>query len=92
MTIRDLKLLLKVIKSKIDCGLEINSSCLKDFEENSKSKNFIFSEGINFIQEFFRIKKSFGDKKLINLVKKIGKNNKIKNFFIKMADEGVTTY
>ena len=92
MTLRDLKLLLKVIKGKIDHGLEVNSSCLKDFEENSKSKNFIFSEGINFIQEFFRIKKSFGDKKLTNLVKKIGKNNKIKNFFIKLADEGITTF
>ena len=64
MTLRDLKILLTIIKNKVDCGLEIDSSCLKDFEENSKSKNFIFSEGINFIQEFFRIKKSFGDKKL----------------------------
>ena len=80
-----------IIKNKIDCGLEIDSSCLKDFEEDSKSKNFIFSEGINFIQEFFRIKKSFGDKKLGNFVKKIGKNNKIKNFLIKVADEGIIT-
>ena len=91
MTLRDLKILLMIIKNKVDCGLEIDSSCLKDFEEDSKSKNFIFSEGINFIQEFFRIKKSFGDKKLGNFVKKIGKNNKIKNFLIKVADEGIIT-
>tara|TARA_A100001011_G_scaffold188125_1_gene196730 strand:+ start:1598 stop:2686 length:1089 start_codon:yes stop_codon:yes gene_type:complete len=90
MTIRDLKIFIDIIKNKVDYGLEIDASCLKEFEEVSKSKNFIFSEGINFIQDFFRIKNSIGDKKLTKLVKKIGENNKLKNFFIKVADQGIT--
>ena len=89
MTIRDLKIFIDIIKNKVDYGLEIDASCLKEFEEVSKSKNFIFSEGINFIQDFFRIKNSIGDKKLTKLVKKIGENNKLKNFFIKVADQGI---
>ena len=40
MTIRDLKILINIIKSKIDYGLEVDSSCLKNFEELTKSKNF----------------------------------------------------
>ena len=35
-------------------------------------------------------KNSIGDKKLTNLVKKIRENNKLKNFFIKVADQGIT--
>ena len=46
----------------------------KEFEKLTKSKNFIFSEGINFIQDIFRIKKYFWKNKLNNIIKKIGKN------------------
>ena len=55
MTLRDLKILLNIIQKKIDNGLEVDSSCLKDFEETTKSKNFYFSQGINFIQDFFQV-------------------------------------
>ena len=92
MTIRDLKILINIIKKRIDYGLEVDSSCLRNFEELTKTKNFLFSEGVNFIQDFFKIKKYFGANHLNNLIKKIGKNNKINNFFIKTADEGFSTF
>ena len=92
MTIRDLKILLNIIKDKIDNGLEVDSTCLKSFEELTKSKNFIFSEGINFLQDFFKFKKVFRDDQIDNFIKKIGKNKIIKNFFMKTADEGVTVF
>ena len=92
MTIRDLKILINIIKNRIDYGLEIDSSCLKDFEQLTRNKNFIFSEGINFIQDLFRIKKYLGKNRLNNIIKKIGKNKKINSFFIKTADEGISTF
>ncbi len=92
MTIRDLKILINIIKSRIDYGLDVDSSCLKNFEELTKSKNFIFSEGVNLIQDIFRIKKYFGNNRLNNIIKKIGNNKKINNFFVKIADEGLSNF
>ena len=92
MTLRDLKILLKVINNRIDNGLEINASCLEEFEKIAKSKNFLFSNAINFIEKFFRMKKNFREYEFNYLIKKIGSNNKINNFFMRTADEGITTF
>ena len=63
MTIRDIKILLEIIKNKIDLGLPINSSVNQEFQKNTKHRNFIFSNGIDFIYEFFnyerKIKNNF---------------------------------
>ena len=53
MTIRDIKILLEIIQNKIDLGLPINSSVNQEFQKNTKHRNFIFSNGIDFIYEFF---------------------------------------
>ena len=92
MTLRDLKILLNIIQKKIDNGLEVDSSCLKDFEETTKSKNFIFSEGINFIQDFFKFKRSLKENRLDQIIKKIGKNKKVNSFLIKTADKGISAF
>ncbi len=92
MTIRDLKILLNIIKDRIDNGLEVDSLCLKNFEELTKSKNLIFSEGINFLQDFFKIKRGFRYNQIDNFVRKIGKNKKINHFFMKTADEGISVF
>ena len=89
MTLRDLKILLDIIKDRIVNGLELDALCLKDFEDQAKPKNFVFSEGINFIQDFFRIKKNFGKDKFDDIIKKLGNNKKINSFFIKVADKGI---
>ena len=46
MTIRDIKILLKIIKRKCDLGLSLDSSVNTEFEDNLKHKNFIFSKTI----------------------------------------------
>ena len=83
-------IILKLEKNKFIDDDRYSSTKIHSLSNSGKSKNFIFSEGINFIQGFFRIKNSIGDKKLTNLVKKIGENKKLKNFFIKVADQGIT--
>ncbi len=89
MTIRDIKILSKIIQSKIELGLHIDSSILNDFEKQTKNKNFVFSNGIDFIYEFFNIEKNLKGKNLISILKIIGKNNNFNNFLIKFADRGI---
>ena len=63
MSIRDIEVLAKIIDQRIELGFEIDSSISKIFENKSKSSNFIFSSGVDFIYEFFkfdnRIKNNF---------------------------------
>ena len=89
MTIRDLKILIKIINERHENGLELDSSCFRSFEDLAKPKNLIFAEGINFIHNIFRNKNSFGSENFYKLVKKIGENKKLNNFFIRTADEGI---
>ena len=42
MTIRDINILLEIIKNKIDLGLPLNSSVNQEFQKNTKHINFIF--------------------------------------------------
>jgi len=56
MTIRDIKILLKLLK-KIRFGLPLDSSVNLEFQKKIKHKNFIFSNGIDLIHEFFNIER-----------------------------------
>ena len=61
---------LKIIDYKIKLGLPIDQSVCVEFQNNVKSKNFVFSEGIDFIYEFFNYDNFYlrpFSKKLFNL-------------------------
>ena len=53
MTLRDLKVLLNLIRYRESLGLPFDSSIFKQFENKTKHLNFIFSFGNDFIYEFF---------------------------------------
>ena len=89
MTIRDIKILSEIIQSKIELGLQLDTSILSDFEKQTRDKNLIFSNGIDFIYEFFNIEKKIKNKNVTKILKIIGKNNNFNNFFIKFADKGM---
>ena len=89
MTIRDIKILSEIIQSKIELGLHIDTSILNDFEKQTRNKNFMFSNGIDLIYEFFNIEKKVKSKNLTRIIKMIGKNNNFNNFLIKFADRGI---
>ena len=50
MTIRDIKTLYDIIQNKIDLGLSLDSTINKEFENNQKHKNYIFSSGIELFK------------------------------------------
>ena len=89
MTIRDIKILSEIIQSKIELGLQIDTSILSDFEKQTRDKNFIFSNGIDFIYEFFNIEKKIKIKNITKILKTIGKNKNFNNLLIKFADRGI---
>jgi 2-octaprenyl-6-methoxyphenol hydroxylase len=89
MTIRDIKTLSKIIQNKIDLGMEIDSSVLEKFENETKNKNFLFSNSIDFIYEVFNLDKKTRNKSFTKLLKFIGKNKSLTSYLVKLADRGL---
>ena len=89
MVIRDIKILSEIIQNKIDLGLQLDISILRDFENQAKNKNFMFSNGIDFIYEFFSLEKKLKIKNLTKILKIVGKNKNFNNLLIKIADRGI---
>jgi 2-octaprenyl-6-methoxyphenol hydroxylase len=89
MNIRDIKILSRIIQNKIDLGLEIESSILQDFEKQTKTKNFLFSNSVDFIYEVFNLDKQNRSINFIKFLKIIGENKNVTNYFTKVADRGL---
>jgi 2-octaprenyl-6-methoxyphenol hydroxylase len=89
MTVRDIKVLSIIIQNKIDLGMQLDSSILSEFEKETKNKNFIFSNGIDFIYEIFNLDKKVRSKNFNKILRIIGKNKNISSYFIKLADRGL---
>ena len=89
MNIRDIKIFINIIKSKIEFGLPLDKSVNIEFENKIKHKNFIFSNGIDMIHEFFNIERKTNSKFISRSVQLIGNNPKLNKFFSKVADEGL---
>jgi 2-octaprenyl-6-methoxyphenol hydroxylase len=89
MTIRDIKVLSQIIKKRLDVGLSLDSSVNSEFQKKVKHKNFIFSNGIDLIHEFFNIERKTRTNFLSKSVKLIGNNPSINRMFTKIADKGI---
>ena len=89
MTIRDIKFLSEIIQKKIDLGIQLDSSILSDFEKETKNKNFLFSSSVDFIYEVFNFDKETKNKIFNKILKVIGKDVNLTNYFIKLADKGL---
>ena len=89
MTIRDINILIEIIKDKIDLGLTLDSSVNREFENRIKHKNYIFSNGIDLIHEFFNLERKFDTSTLSKSVKLLGKNSYLNKIFTQIADRGI---
>ena len=89
MTIRDIKILLEIIKKKLDVGLSLDSSVNSEFQKKLRHKNFIFSNGVDLIHEFFNFERKMKTNFLSKSVKLIGNYPSINKIFTKIADRGV---
>ena len=89
MTIRDIKILLEIIKKKLDIGLSLDSSVNFEFQKRLRHKNFIFSNGVDLIHEFFNFERKMKTNFLSKSVKLISNYPSINKMFTKIADKGV---
>ena len=89
MTIRDIKILLDIIKKRDDVGLSLDSSVNLEFQNKIKHKNFIFSNGVDLIHEFFNIERKMKSNFLSKSVKLISNYTRINKMFTEIADRGV---
>ena len=88
MTIRDVKVILEIIKFRVDHGLDLDESVCVDFEKNIKHKNYLFSSGVDFIYEFFNSENKINNNVLSKSVQFVGKNKIINKIFTNYADKG----
>ena len=88
MTLRDIKIFSEIIQKRLNLGLPLDLSVNDEFEKKSKHINYIFSNGIDFIYEFFNFERKTKSKIFSKTVKFLGKNSNINKKFVKIADNG----
>jgi len=89
MSIRDIKEIVRLIKIKIDLGLDLDNSICTDFEKKTRHKNYIFSSGIDFVYEYFNFENKVNNSFLSKTVKQFGKNKILNEYFKRFADNGI---
>ncbi len=89
MTIRDIKTLINIIISKKNLGLTLNSSVNSEFEKKLRHKNYIFSNGVDLIHEFFNLERKIKSSLISKTIQILSGNPNLNKFFIKIADSGL---
>ncbi len=89
MSLRDIICLSKLIDEKLDLGLDLDLTICRDFEKETRDKNFIFSMGIDWIYEFFYFESKTNNELISKSLSILGKNKFFNSFFKKFADSGL---
>ena len=90
MTIRDIIVLVQIIKNRISLGLQIDKSVNSEFENKMRHKNFIFSNGIDFVYEIFNYEKRAKNTSLTKSIQMLVNKPAVNKIFRKFADKGTT--
>ncbi len=89
MTVRDIKELVRIIKFKINHGLNLDSSVCMEFEKKTKHKNYLFSNSVDFLYEFFNFERKIKSKILSKTIKFLGEQKFTNKIFTNLADNGI---
>ena len=90
MTLRDLSSLERILKNKINLGLDIGGvDILSEFSQEAKPRNFAFSMGVNLLKNSFSVKNENFKNVRNQIIKKLNKHNFFKNFLFEIADKGL---
>jgi len=89
MTIRDIKILSRIIDEKINLGLEIDNSVGNDFEKKTKHLNFIYGSGVDLIYNFFNIDHKLNNSLSGPLFRIFQKNNILNKYATYFSDKGI---
>ena len=89
MTVRDIQILLEIIRNRLDVGLSIDSSVNLEFQKKIRHRNLIFSNGIDLIHDLFNMERKMKTNLLSKSIKTIGNYPSINKIISKIADRGV---
>ena len=89
MTLRDLDILIKEIAYIKSLGLQFDRNLFRIFENKARPNNIIYTNGINFLENFFKIDTIFKNKLSNKIPLVVNNNKKMKNLFMKIADQGL---
>ncbi len=89
MTIRDIKIMSKIVNGRISLGLPIDISVAQDFQSSTKHNNYLYGKAIDGIYEFFRL-----DSNIKNSISKpvfsiLNKNSIFKKYSNILSDKGL---
>ena len=89
MTIRDIKIISKIVDDRISLGLPIDISVGEDFQNSTKHLNYLYGKAIDGIYEFFKF-----DSKINNSISKpvfkiLNKNSFFKKYSNILSNKGL---
>ena len=89
MTIRDIKIISKILDNKISLGLLIDSSVAEDFQNSTKHLNYLYGKAIDAIYEFFRFDNNIKNSISKPMFKILNKNSLFKKYSNILSDKGL---
>ncbi len=89
MTIRDIKIISKIVNHKISLGLPIDVSVAEDFQDSTRHLNFLYGKAIDGIYEFFRFDSNIKNSISKPIFRILNKNSLFKKYSNILSDEGL---
>ena len=89
MTIRDIKIISKIINHKISLGLPIDISVAEDFQVSTRHLNYLYGKAIDGIYEFFRLDSNIKNSISKPIFKILNKNSIFKKYSNILSDKGL---
>ena len=89
MTIRDIKIISRIVNDKISLGLPIDISVAADFQNSTKHLNYLYGKAIDGIYEFFRLDSNINNSISKPVFKILNKNSFFKKYSNILSDKGL---
>ena len=88
MTIRDIKIMSKIVDDRISLGLPIDISVAEDFQNSTKHLNYLYGKAIDGIYEFFRLDSNINNSISKPVFSILNKNSIFKKYSNILSDKG----
>ena len=89
MTMRDIKIISRIVNDKISLGLPIDISVAADFQNSTKHLNYLYGKAIDGIYEFFRLDSNFNNSISKPVFKILNRNSFFKKYSNILSDKGL---
>ena len=89
MTIRDIKIISKIINDRLSLGLPIDISVAEDFQSSTKHLNYLYGKAIDGIYEFFRLDSNVNNSISKPVFSILNKNSIFKKYSNILSDKGL---